>query len=229
VLTQPLRIFIGYDERETIAYHVLAHSIIARASVPVTIAPLARHQLGGWYDRQRGPLESTAFSMTRFLVPALCGFQGRAIFMDCDMLCRVDIIGLWAEFIRQPDKAVLVCQHDYTPKESTKFLGQQQTAYPRKNWSSLMLFDCSRCKALTPEYVGNASGLDLHRFNWTTDAEIGALPLEWNHLVGEYGPNERAKILHWTLGGPWFDATQNTDCADEWHREAEAMRGLVAA
>src|SRR5262245_52042568 len=138
--------------------------------------------------------------MTRFLVPALSGYRGWSVFMDCDMLCRTDIAGLAAEIERQADKALLVCKHDYTPRTERKFLGHVQTKYTRKNWSSLMLFNNERCRALTPQYVNAASGLELHRFAWVDDAAIGELPREWNWLVTEYAYNPAAKIVHYTLG-----------------------------
>jgi len=213
------RIFIGYDPKEAAAYHTLAHSIARRSSIPVAIAPVMRSQLQGIYTRERGPTESTEFSLTRFLVPHLSGYRGWSLFMDCDMLCRVDIAELEAFSAAAADKAVLVCQHDYVPKTERKFLGQVQTKYPRKNWSSLMLFNNERCKALTPAYVNTAGGLELHRFAWTPDASIGSLPLEWNWLVGEYAPRQDAKIVHYTLGGPYFPDYRNCDYADEWLEE----------
>lgn len=214
-----LQVFIGYDPKETVAYHVLAHSILRRASIPVSIAPVMQSQLRGFYTRGRGPTESTEFSLTRFLVPALSGYRGWSLFMDCDMLCRADVAELAGCIERSADKAVLVCQHDYTPKTERKFLGQVQTRYPRKNWSSLMLFNNERCRALTPDYVNSASGLDLHRFHWIGDDAIGSLPLEWNWLVGEYALNPGAKIAHFTLGGPYFDDYRDCDYADEWREE----------
>jgi hypothetical protein len=219
-----LRIYIGYDPKESVAFYTLAHSILRRASIPVSIAPVMQSQLKGIYTRPRGPTESTEFSLTRFLVPALAGFQGWAMFMDCDMLCRVDIAQLAAEIERQPDKAVLVCKHDYVPKTQRKFLDQVQTKYPRKNWSSLMLFNAERCRALTQDYVNSASGLELHRFAWTEDRLIGDLALEWNWLVGEYDYNPRAKIVHYTLGGPYFDQYRECDYAAEWVAECDSMR-----
>jgi hypothetical protein len=200
-----LRVFIGYDPREAVAYHVLAHSILRRASIPVSVAPVMLSQLQGLYTRARGPTESTEFSLSRFLVPALSGYEGWSLFMDCDMLCRTDIAALAAESGRHGDKAVLVCQHDYVPKSERKFLNQLQTRYPRKNWSSLMLFNNALCRALTPDYINRASGLELHRFAWLQDdGLIGSLPLEWNWLVDEYQANADARIVHYTLGGPWF-------------------------
>jgi len=167
--------------------------------------------------------------MTRFLVPALSEYRGWSVFMDCDMLCRADIAELAREIERQPDKAVLVCKHDYVPKTERKFLDQVQTRYARKNWSSLMLFNNARCRALTPEYVNSASGLELHRFAWTEDRAIGELPLEWNWLVTEYRYNPAAKIVHYTLGGPYFPETKNCDYADEWFAEFESMRQCASS
>jgi hypothetical protein len=219
-----LSIYIGYDPRESAAFYTLAHSILRRSSLPIAVSPLVQGQLKHLYRRPRGPTESTEFSMTRFLVPALSGYQGWSIFMDCDMLCRTDIAGLAAEIERQPDKAVLVCKHDYTPRTERKFLGQVQTRYTRKNWSSLMLFNNERCRALSPDYVNTASGLELHRFSWIDDAAIGELPLEWNWLVGEYDYNPGAKIVHFTIGGPYFSAYRDCDYAAEWFAERDSMQ-----
>ena len=224
-----LNVYIGYDPRESVAFYTLAHSILRRSSIPVSIAPLMQSQLKGLYRRSRGPTESTEFSLTRFLVPALSDYRGWSIFMDCDMLCRADIAALAREIERQPDKAVLVCQHDYVPKTQRKFLGHVQTKYPRKNWSSLMLFNNARCRALSADYVNSASGLDLHRFAWTGDEAIGALPLEWNWLVGEYDYNPAANIVHYTIGGPYFDAYRSCDYADEWFTEFESMRQCASS
>jgi hypothetical protein len=220
-------VYIGYDAREAVAFYTLAHSILRRASAPVSIAPLMQSQLKDLYTRPRGPTESTEFALTRFLVPALSGYRGWSVFMDCDMLCRADIAELRAVIERQPDKAVLVCQHQYVPKTERKFLDQVQTKYPRKNWSSLMIFNNERCQALTPDYVNSAPGLDLHRFKWVDDPHIGALPLEWNWLVGEYGYRPDAKIVHYTLGGPYFAEYRDCDYADEWFSELDSMRSVA--
>jgi hypothetical protein len=222
-----LTVYIGYDSRESEAFYTLAHSIWRRSSVPVSIAPLMQSQLKGLYTRPRGPTEATEFSLTRFMVPALADYRGWTLFMDCDMLCRADISQLFAHIDRQRDKAVLVCKHDYVPTTSRKFLNQVQTKYPRKNWSSLMLFNNERCRALTPDYVNSAPGLDLHRFKWLDDALIGSLPLEWNWLVGEYAYRPDAKIVHYTLGGPYFEAYRDCDYAAEWFQEFERIGGTV--
>jgi hypothetical protein len=220
-----LQVYIGFDPREEIAFHTLAHSIREHSSVPVSIVPLDKRELLHLYTRPRGPTESTEFALTRFLVPLLSGFRGWSLFMDCDMLCRSDIVALFAESARQPDKAVLVCQHDYVPKSERKFLDQVQTRYVRKNWSSVMLFNNDRCRALDAGYVNRASGLDLHRFAWLDDTLIGSLPLEWNWLVDEYPYRADAKIVHFTRGGPWFPEFKDCDYAEEWRAELAAMSG----
>lgn len=222
-------IYIGYDPRESVAFHTLSHSILRRSSVPIAVAPLVQSQLRQIYRRPRGPTESTEFSMTRFLVPALSEYRGWSLFMDCDMLCRTDISALTAEIERQADKAVLVCKHDYVPKTERKFLGQVQTKYARKNWSSLMVFNNERCRSLSVDYVNSASGLELHRFAWVDDRAIGELPLEWNWLVGEYPYNPEAKIVHFTIGGPYFEAYRDCDYAEEWFAEFESMRQCASS
>jgi hypothetical protein len=220
-----LQIHIGFDPREQIAFYTLAHSIVSRSSIPVSVAPLVQRQLraSGLYTRERGPTESTEFSLTRFLVPALADYRGWSLFIDCDMLCRVDIAELATQTARQRDKAVLVVKHDYVPKTERKFLDQVQTKYARKNWSSLMLFNNERCRGLTTKYVNSASGLELHRFAWVDESLIGELPREWNWLVTEYEYNPAAKIVHYTLGGPWFKAYRDCDYAAEWLAERDAM------
>lgn len=223
------RIYIGYDPRESVAFHTLSHSILSRSSVPISITPLVQSQLRHLYRRPRGPTESTEFSLTRFLVPALSEYRGWSLFMDCDMLCRADIAGLAAQIERQPDKAVLLCKHDYVPKTERKFLDQVQTKYSRKNWSSLMLFNSERCRALSVDYVNSASGLELHRFAWIEDDLIGELPLEWNWLVGEYAHNPAARIVHFTIGGPYFDPYRDCDYAGEWFAEFESMRQCASS
>jgi hypothetical protein len=217
-----IRVFIGFDPREAVAYSVLAHSILARASEPVSIAPLMLSQLRGVFRRARDPLQSTDFAFTRFLVPHLSGYTGWSIFMDCDMLMLDDIARLWA--LRDERFAVMVVKHDHQPREAVKFLGQRQTSYPKKNWSSVMLINNARCGALTPDYVNRASGLELHQFKWLeSEALIGELPRRWNHLVGYYEPSKSVSLVHYTLGGPYFDEYRDCEYADEWRRERERM------
>ncbi|HEX9568616.1 MAG TPA: hypothetical protein VF987_02975 [Rhodospirillales bacterium] len=219
-----IRVFIGFDPPETAAFHVLAQSIHARASEPVTIAPLMLSQLKGVMTRERHPLQSTDFSFSRFIVPYLCDYQGWAVFMDCDMLMVDDIAKLWA--LRDDRYAVQVVKHDHVPSETTKFLGQPQSKYEKKNWSSVMLFNNAKCRTLTPEYVNTATGLQLHRFQWLqSDDLIGDIPHRWNLLVGydKRRPLKDVSNLHYTIGGPYFREYRNTDYAKQWFDERERM------
>ncbi|MCX7692433.1 glycosyltransferase [Tepidimonas taiwanensis] len=217
-----IRLFIGYDPRESIAWHVLAHSIYARSSVPVSFVPLALSTLGGLMWRERSALQSTDFSFSRFLVPYLSGYEGWSIFMDCDMLVRDDISNLWA--LRDDRYAVMCVKHQHEPTETVKFLDAPQTRYEKKNWSSVMLFNNARCRALTPEYVNTASGLELHQFKWlASDDEIGEIPAEWNHLVGYQPPRSGVKNVHYTLGGPYFREFADCEYALDWFIERDRM------
>lgn len=207
-----LRVFIGYDSREAVASSVCAYSILETCSKPVSITFLKLSQLP--MTRERDPNQSTEFAFSRFLVPYLSGYKGFSLFLDCDMLVRADISEL---FDGDQSKAVKVVKHDYSPLGETKFLAQKQTAYAKKNWSSVMLFNNELCPVLTPEYVNQASGLDLHQFKWLgSENLIGELSPDWNHLVGEYKPNEKAKIVHFTIGGPWFGAFRRCEYSNEW-------------
>jgi len=219
-----IRVFIGFDEREPIAFSVLAYSINMLASRPVSIAPLMLSQLPEFLWRERHPLQSTDFAFSRFLVPYLCGFEGWAIFMDCDMLFLDDIVKLWGA--RDEKYAVMCVKHQQNPREPRKFLDQPQSPYAKKNWSSVMLLNCERCKILTPEYVNVADGLLLHRFEWLEkESLIGALPHRWNHLV-DYDTNlpvEDISALHYTIGGPYFEEFRNCGYADLWFDAKEKM------
>ena len=217
-----IRVFVGYDPREAVAFSVLAHSIHARASQPVSVTPVRLSELQGIYTRPRNELQSTDFSFSRFLTPWLCDYQGWAIFMDCDMIALDDIASLW----RLADErfAVQVVKHHHVPKERTKFLGATQTRYDKKNWSSVMLMNCARCTRLTPEYVNSATGLELHQFKWLeSDDLIGEIPSRWNHLVGYDAPRSDAALVHYTIGGPYFEEYRNCEYAEEWRAEQKAM------
>lgn len=217
-----IRVFIGYDEREAVAFSTLAFSIHARASAPVAIAPLKLSELKSVFTRERHPLQSTEFSFSRFLTPYLSDFAGWSIFMDCDMLMLDDIAKLYAR--RDERYAVMVVKHNHVPNESVKFLDQPQSAYQKKNWSSVMLFNNARCRALTPAYVNTATGLELHQFKWLgNDDLIGELPARWNHLVGYDRPQADAALVHYTLGGPYFDEYRDCEYSAEWMRERQEM------
>ncbi|MDE0801050.1 MAG: hypothetical protein OSB02_09985 [Rhodospirillaceae bacterium] len=219
-----IRVFIGYDSREAVAFHVLSHSIHTRASQPVEISPLLLSQLKDVFHRENHPLQSTEFSFSRFLVPYLSDYQGWSLFCDCDMLMLDDIANLWS--IRDDRYSVQAVKHKHEPKEDIKFLDQPQSKYEKKNWSSVILFNNARCKALTPEYVNSATGLELHQFKWLNDDSlIGELPTRWNHLV-DYDaklPPEELSLLHYTEGGPYFEDYKDCGYSDLWFEERDAM------
>ena len=219
-----IKVFIGFDSHEIVAYHVLSHSIHARASEPVAIAPLMLSQLQALFHRERNALQSTEFSFSRFLVPYLSGYEGWSLFCDCDMLMLDDVAKLWA--LRDERFAVQVVKHDHVPPEDVKFLSQPQSKYAKKNWSSVMLFNNGKCRALKLDYVNAATGLELHQFKWLNDDSlIGEIPHRWNHLV-DYdapAPISDLSLIHFTEGGPYFDAYKNCGYADLWRQERDIM------
>jgi len=224
-----IRVFIGYDSNEVVAWHTLCHSILRHTTEPVSFVPLARNQLNKIYNKPKQGKESTEFSMTRFLVPYLSNFEGWSIFMDCDMLVTRDFKELWD--LRDERYAVQCVKHDYSPTTSRKFLNQEQSIYEKKNWSSVMLFNNAKCKALTPEYVNTATGLELHQFKWLESEDlIGDIPSEWNFLSGEEHMLEEGKIpgnIHYTLGGPYFEDHQDVDYAGLWFEENKLMNHVT--
>lgn len=209
------RVYIGFDSKEVVAYHVFCQSILEKSSIPVEFLPISLNNLGGIFVRERNQLQSTEFSFSRFLVPYLSNYEGWSLFVDCDMLMRTDIAKLWE--LRDDHYSVMCVKHDYEPKVETKFLGQTQTKYEKKNWSSVILFNNAKCKALSPDFVNTATGLELHQFKWLESEDlIGALPQTWNWLVNEYEYNKSADLVHFTDGGPYFEEYKNDDYAEEW-------------
>ena len=209
---ETIRLFVGLDKRETVAFHVFTHSVLSRTKAQVSITPVSGDQRDA----------SNSFVYQRFLVPWMCGYSGWAIFADGDMLCRADIKELWD--LRELNTDVLVVKHEYSTRHPVKYLGQSNDNYPRKNWSSLMLINCGNYpwRKINPEYVKNASGKHLHRFEFLKDERIGDLPAEWNHLVGEQDPID-AKIAHFTVGTPCWSQYKDWPFAQEWLKERESM------
>jgi lipopolysaccharide biosynthesis glycosyltransferase len=210
-------IFIGYDPREATVFHVCANSIIRTSTSPVSIIPVALNLFKDYSETHTDG--SNHFIYTRFLVPYLMHWCGHAIFIDGDMVVRSDITELWN--LRNSMFDVQVVKHDYKTKMPVKYLGAKNEDYPRKNWSSVILWNCNSFpnRILTPEYIMQATGKELHRFTWLDDSRIGELPNEWNWLPDEYGANPDAKLLHYTLGAPSFHEFASTPMADEWHKE----------
>ncbi|CAN6233109.1 unnamed protein product [Urochloa humidicola] len=231
---EPFRVFVGYDSREDIAYRVCRRSLLRRSSIPLEVIPIVQQELreAGLYWRERGPTESTEFSFTRFLTPHLAGYRGWALFVDCDFLFVADVAELLRLIPDDPRRHAVMCvHHDYAPTEATKMDGAVQTMYPRKNWSSMVLFNCGHPKnvaALTPEAVSTRSGAYLHRFMWLDDDEVGEVPFVWNFLVGHnrVDPDDEAgtapRAIHYTSGGPWFERYRNCEFADLWVQERDA-------
>jgi len=218
-----LPVYVGWDSREDIAYQVCEHSI-KRRDPGATVIPLKQKDMrsDGLYRRDTDKLATTEFTFTRFFIPYLQGYKGWAAFCDCDFVWQVPTTEL--EQYCDDSKAVVCVQHDYTPKEgSMKMDGQVQTVYPRKNWSSMVLWNCGHPanKILTPEVLNRETGAFMHRFQWLADSEIGSLPHHYNWLVGWYKePDDGApKILHYTEGGPWFDGYRDCEYADVWKKE----------
>ena len=210
-----IKIVVGFDQRESVAYHTFIQSIIERTSLPVAFIPLAINSLKGYKETHAD--KSNDFIYSRFLTPYLNEFQGWAIFADGDMLCRQDIKELWD--LRDESKALQVVKHNYQTQASHKYLGNINQNYPRKNWSSVILWNCKhpKHKILTPDFIEKQTGKFLHRFSWLDDNEIGDLPKEWNWLAIEYPENRDAKLIHFTLGTPCFKDYQDTSMADLWY------------
>jgi len=220
-----VRIIIGFDQREAVAYHTFCQSIIEHASIPVSFTPLAINTLKDYKETHTD--KSNDFIYSRFLTPYLNQYQGWAIFADGDMICQADIRELWD--LKDESKALLVVKHDYQTKAHQKYLGNVNENYPRKNWSSVILWNCKHPKhqILTPDFIANQTGKYLHRFAWLDDNDIGELPMEWNWLAIEYPENRKAKLIHYTLGTPCFKDYKNTEMADIWHDVEKRIRDGV--
>ncbi|WP_051087055.1 hypothetical protein [Ancylobacter sp. FA202] len=217
-----IKVYVGYDSREDIAWQVARHSLLRHASADVSVFPLKQNTLRelGLYSRPLDATAATEFSLTRFLTPYLADHDGWSIFCDCDFLFTDDIHKLFEGLDRS--KAVHVVQHDYVPAQAIKMDGKAQATYPRKNWSSFILFNGAHpaVKALTPQVVNTQTPAFLHRLQWVEDKDIGALPLTWNFLEGEYPkPAQTPNVIHYTNGGPWFENWQHVDYADLWLAE----------
>ena len=212
-----INIFIGFDQREAQVYHVLTQSILDTTTVPVSITPLHVPMLRDFDGQQDG---TNRFIYSRFLVPELMNYQGWALYMDSDMLVRGDLVELWDRI--DNSKAVMCVKHEYKTKQKRKFIGTplecDNQSYPRKNWSSLILWNCAHPlnRILSRRFVAEAGGKVLHRFSWLADHQIGEIPPEWNVLVGEQDYREDAKNAHFTLGAPTFFHYRECDYSGEY-------------
>jgi lipopolysaccharide biosynthesis glycosyltransferase len=220
-----INLVVGFDQREAVAYHTFCQSILEKASLPVRFLPLAENTLVDYKETHTDG--SNRFIYSRFLTPYLMDFQGWAIFADGDMVCQTDIKALWD--LRDASKALQVVQHDYQTKAHTKYLGNKNENYPRKNWSSLILWNCSHPahQVLTPAFIQAQKGSFLHRFSWLQDSDIGELPPEWNWLAIEYPDNPNAALVHFTLGTPCFNDYADSPMSTIWHQaRARSQDGM---
>lgn len=227
-----MKVYIGYDEREAQAASVALKTLQRVSNLPAELLDaeklaaqgllnrLADHRGAQDYDLVSNAKKSTRFAVSRFLTPVLCQ-NGWALFTDCDVLFLRDPVEMFQE-IGDANKAVYVVQHDYTPSTQWKMVNQQQDRYPRKNWSSVMLFNCAHPanRRLTLWDVNNRPGRDLHRFYWLANSEIGELGPHWNWLVGEQDRPEDLGIAHFTLGGPWIQGWKGAEHDDLWKEAA---------
>lgn len=215
-MSKLLNIFIGFDQKEAIAYHTFVQSLIEKSSVPLSIIPLAENNLNFYNESHNDG--TNKFTYSRFLIPYLMDYNGWAIFVDGDMVCLSDIKELISYF--DPKYAVSVVKHDYKTKQKLKYFGQKNEDYPRKNWSSVIIWNCShpKNKQLNPSFVNNKEGSFLHRFKWLNDQEIGDLPKSWNWLAIEYPEKDNLKLIHYTLGTPCFKDYANTSLSEFWKK-----------
>lgn len=211
-------VYVGYDSRLDDVYNVCRHSILRHG--PANVIPIKQQPLRdlGVYTRDIDTLGSTEFTLTRFLVPYLSNYEGWSLFCDNDFLWTCDVNEVFA--LRDERFSVMVVKHDYEPKTDIKMDNKVQHKLPRKNWSSLMLFNNSKCKNLTPELVNNSEPSYLHRLLWADN--IGSIPHEYNYLVGYY--SGEFKALHYTDGGPWFENYRNCEYSELWNNEYELYR-----
>ena len=212
----PHRIFVGYDPREAVAHHACVQSIIETAKDPLQLS----------FTPVTGPMRdgSNTFIYARFLVPYLCGFSGVALFVDGDMILRHPVEDLFA-MAPTGHVGASVVKHDYQTKHPVKYLGSKNEDYPRKNWSSVVLWNCGYFpnRVLVPEFIESATGSYLHRFGWLSDHQIGELPQEWNRLVMEQEIQPTDKLLHYTIGTPCFQEYMDCDGAEAWHATYKRM------
>ena len=207
---------IGFDQREAVAYHTFVQSVIENASVPCRFMPLNMKSLKAYDETHTDG--SNEFIYSRFLVPHLMNFKGWAIYADGDMICLEDIKKLWD--LRDKKYAVQVVKHNYETKVTKKYWGNKNENYPRKNWSSVVIWNCGhdKHKILSPNFIQNQTGSFLHRFNWLNDDEIGNIDKKWNWLAMEYEEEKDINLIHYTIGTPCFKEYSNGPFSSYWNK-----------
>lgn len=207
-----MRIFIGHDSKYPQATKVCRASMESyNSNLNITYVDKQHLKKYEFYGREDLSTESTEFSFTRFYVPMLCNYEGIALFCDNDFLWKCDPLEV-EKYLGDNDIAVV--KHEDYEALGIKMDGKENKSYPRKNWSSLIIYNCSKLKNLTKEYLDNASPSDLHELKWAD--KIGEIPRSYNHLVGVYKPHNKIKALHYTNGGPWFDKYKDAELSEQW-------------
>lgn len=209
-----ITVVVGFDQKEAIAYHTFCQSILEKSTIPVHFIPLAINSL--YFYNENHNDGSNNFIYSRFLTPYLCDFKGFAVYADGDMICNADISELADLF--DTSKAVQLVKHDYKTKRSIKYFGNENKNYPRKNWSSMVIFNCQHPanRVLTPQFIQEHDGAFLHRFQWLQDDEIGELDSTWNYLAIEYKPRKDVKLIHYTLGTPCLVDFKEAEMSEIW-------------
>ena len=209
-------IVVGFDQKESVAYHTFVQSVIEKSTIPTRFMPLSIRSLTNYKETHKDG--SNDFIYSRFLVPYLMNFNGWAIYADGDMVCLEDIKKLWD--LRDDKFAVQVVKHDYKTKVKSKYWGNKNEDYPRKNWSSVIVWNCQhpKNKILTPDFISEKEGSFLHRFSWLEDIEIGELPKTWNWLALEYKEKKNLDLIHYTLGTPCFKEYSNKSLSEFWKK-----------
>ncbi len=220
-MSEIVDIVVGFDQREAVAYHTFTQSIIEKSTMPVRFLPLSINSLSNYNERHKDG--SNDFIYSRFLVPHLMNFKGWAIYADGDMVCLEDIKKLWNQ--RDKNYALQVVKHDYETKIEKKYFGNKNENYPRKNWSSLILWNCEHeaHKILSPDFIEKQSGAFLHRFSWIKDEEIGELEKEWNWLSLEYEEKKDINLIHYTIGTPCFKEYENKSLSSYWKKAFSSL------
>ena len=216
-----LNIFVGFDQKESVAYHAFVQSLVENSSIPLSITPLADNNLNMYKEKHSDG--TNKFTYSRFLIPYLMNYEGWAIFVDGDMICLSDIKKLWN--LSDNRYAVQVVKHNYKTKFNTKYFGQKNEDYPRKNWSSVILWNCGhkKNKVLNPKFIGNKDGAYLHRFSWLEDEDVGDLDKTWNWLAIEYNNIKNANLIHYTLGTPCFKEYSESSMSNYWYKYFSSM------
>ena len=207
---------VGFDQREAVAYHTFVQSVVEKSSIPVRFLPLNMNSLSSYSETHNDG--SNDFIYSRFLVPFLVGFKGWVIYADGDMICVEDIKKLWN--LRNDKFAVQVVQHNYETKVTEKYWGNKNENYPRKNWSSLVLWNCEheKHKILTPDFIQKQTGAFLHRFSWLEDKDIGNIDTKWNWLALEYEEKDDVNLIHYTIGTPCFKEYNDKPFSSYWKK-----------